>query len=209
MKIVSIIKDSFQEVAPFNWGLTLFCFGCNLKCTCCKGYNYEMVTDKNNIVGDAKVLIDKNITPIHDTVVFLGGEPTIHGESLIESLQYCKSKGLKTKIFTNGINSSLVKKINEMELCDSWSVDLKCTSNTIESLGVTNQAYFRPLLRTILNIIKHKLPLEIRTTLHEDNMEDKDKLSEIGNNIINKYKIKSPNTYSKYIIQKDFRQFLK
>ena len=46
MKIVSIIRDSFIECAPFTWGISLFSFGCNLKCDFCKGYNYETVTNE-------------------------------------------------------------------------------------------------------------------------------------------------------------------
>ena len=74
MQIVNFIKDSTIECSPFNWGLTLFSYGCNFKCKMCRGYNYEKVTDKANIIGEARAIIEENITPLHDCVVFLGGE---------------------------------------------------------------------------------------------------------------------------------------
>ena len=207
MKIVNVIVDSFIECAPFNWGLTLFSYGCNLSCSMCKGYNYESVTNENNVQGNAIELIKDNITPAHDTVIFLGGEPTIHGDKLIEALQYCKDMNLKTKIFTNGTCSSLVEKINEMKLCDSWSVDLKCTSYTVDSIGDYDSAiYMNALFNTIVNIMGNGLPLEIRTTFHEGNFRDMHDLTKIGNDLINGYKKSNPEVYSKYIVQKDARK---
>jgi pyruvate-formate lyase-activating enzyme len=173
----------------------------------CKGYNYEAVTNENNIIGGAIELIKENITPAHDTVVFLGGEPTIHGDKLIEALQYCKGRNLKTKIFTNGTCSNLVEKINGKNLCDSWSVDLKCTSSTVDSIGDYDSAiYMNSLFNTVMNIMGNGLPLEIRTTLHIDNIRDKDSLIRVGNDLINGYKKSNPGVYSKYIVQKDARK---
>ena len=54
MQIVNFIKDSTIECSPFNWGLTLFSYGCNFKCKMCRGYNYEKVTNKANIIGKIK-----------------------------------------------------------------------------------------------------------------------------------------------------------
>ena len=59
MQIVSIVKDTFIERAPFNWGISLFCFGCNLSCSFCKGYNYESVTNPNNIIGNVIDILEK------------------------------------------------------------------------------------------------------------------------------------------------------
>ena len=60
MQIVNFIKDSTVECSPLKWGLTLFSFGCNLHCKMCEGYNYETVTNKDNIIGEAKDIIFKD-----------------------------------------------------------------------------------------------------------------------------------------------------
>ena len=211
MNIVSIEQDTFAEVAPFTWGLTLFCFGCNLKCKMCQGYNYEQVTDKNNIIGRAKELIDKNVTPFHDTVIFIGGEPTIWGSDLIEALKYVKSKNLHTKIFTNGMKPDVINYINNNKLCDAWSIDYKgIFSNTEEELGISNEEYVNNIWNSIDNVVEHKLPLEIRTTIYDENRKDRDLIEASILEYINIAKKKNGYDYFiKWIEQHDFRKFIK
>lgn len=205
MKIVNYITDSTIECAPFSWGLTLFSYGCNLHCKMCEGYNYEIVTNKDNITDDALTIIDKAITPLHDCVVFLGGEPTIWGNKLMKALMYCKSKGLHTKIFTNGMNPNLVDTINTSKLCDAWSVDFKGLHNIEENFGINGIDYFININKTLLNIMKHELPLEIRTTFFEGNEADREEIIEKQEEVIKNYKERCNNMYAKYIIQEDIR----
>ena len=205
MKIVSYINDSTIECAPFTWGLTLFSFGCNLHCKMCEGYNYEIVTNKDNITNTAIAVIDKVVTPLHDCVVFLGGEPTIWDNKLIKALMYCKSKGLHTKVFTNGMNPNLVEIINEMKICDAWSVDFKGLHNIKENFGIEDIDYFININKTLLSIMKHELPLEIRTTFFEGNEDDREEIIEKQEEIIRNYKEKCNGVYAKYIIQEDIR----
>jgi len=210
MKIINFIKDSTSECAPFSWGLTLFCYGCNLCCEMCKGYNYEKVTNRDNIIGSAIDIISQNITPIHDCVVFIGGEPTVWGESLKEALRYCHEHNLKTKIFSNGVNTDLIKEINEEGLCDAWSIDFKGVSHLEEQIGMKGIEYSIKLDDTLTNIIEHKLPLEIRTTFYEGNEKDKEQIiSTVEGHFINPYKKENPTIYAKFIEQYDMRDLLK
>ena len=205
MKIVSHISDSTIECAPFTWGLTLFSYGCNLHCKMCEGYNYEIVTNKDNITDDAIPIIEKAITPLHDCVVFLGGEPTIWGDDLIEALKYCKTKRLHTKIFTNGMKPDVVEKINDLKLCDAWSVDFKGLHNIKGNFGIDDIDYFININKTLLNIMKYELPLEIRTTFFEGNEADRGEIIEKQEEIIKNYKERCNNVYANYIIQEDIR----
>lgn len=200
MKIVNIIKDGFMECAPFNWGLVLFCYGCNFNCEMCKGYNYEYVTNEKNIIGNAIDLIDKNLNPTHDCVVFLGGEPLVHKDKLISALDYCKNyKGLKTKIFTNGYDSEYVDIINYLNLCDSWSVDMKAARNVEDVIGIKikDEDYLNNIHKTLTNIIAHKLPLEVRTTITDSNRKQEKDIK----NLVSSLGVQ-------HIIQKDFRDNL-
>lgn len=206
MQIVNFIKDSINECAPFNWGLTLFSFGCNLHCKMCDGYNYEKITNKNNILGNAIDIINKNITPMHDCVVFIGGEPTIWKDDLIKSLEYCHNKGLKTKIFTNGMLPDVVKEINKLKLCDAWSVDFKGINNILEQFGIDDNKYKNNLSETLFNITDNNLPLEIRTTFFDGNILDKKEIIKLGEDFIKKYN--KYGHYAKYIEQKDVRDIV-
>lgn len=209
MQIVNYIIDSFNECYPFNYGLTLFSHGCNLHCKMCKGYNYEQVTDKKNIIGNAKDIIDKNITPLHDSVIFLGGEPTIWGDKLIECLKYCHDKGLKTKIFSNGMLPSIISKINKDKLCDAWSIDFKGLNNTKEEFGIELNHYLNNVMASIKDIQNNSLPLEIRTTFYDGNKEDElDIETFVYYDIIEPYKNKNPDLYIEYIKQYDVRNIV-
>ena len=203
MQIVNIIKDSTIECSPFNWGLTLFSYGCNFKCKMCRGYNYEKVTDKANIIGEARAIIEENITPLHDCVVFLGGEPTIWGAELIGALRVCHAKGLKTKIFSNGYNYELIEEINSQSLCDAWSIDFKGLNNIQEQFGVPASNYLINVDYSINDIAGRNLPLEIRTTFYDGNEEWKKDIEDyVKEKYLDKYKS------IKYIEQEDVRDLI-
>lgn len=209
MKIVNFVQDSMNEAAPFDWGLTLFSYGCNLHCKMCEGYNYEKVTNKENIIGNAEEMIENKITPVHDCVIFLGGEPTIWGDSLKRALKLCHSLGLKTKIFTNGMLPQMVQEINAEGLCDAWSVDFKGISNMESMVGMKSFEYSTNIDDTIKDIQSYGLPLEVRTTFFEGNeKERKDIIEAVMSTFIVPYREKFPNLYIKYIEQEDVRGIL-
>lgn len=209
MDIVNIVKDSFIESAPFNWGISLFSFGCNLQCSFCKGYNYETVTNRNNIIGDALTILKNEVKPCHDCVIFIGGEPTIWGDDLLAALTWCQSRGKKTKIFSNGYNYKLVQRINSLGLCDAWSIDYKGLKGKVGNyIGVDGEKYYDNMMESIQNIIQHNLPLEIRTTYFEGNIEDKENIRKEVDKIKEYMDNNSYHNYFKYFEQKDFRENL-
>lgn len=206
MKIVSIARDSFIESSPFNWGLSLFSFGCNLQCSFCKGYNYETVTNQDNIIGDVIDILEVEVNPCHDCVIFIGGEPTIWGDSLISALEWCHKHNKKTKIFSNGYNYELISKINSLGLCDAWSIDFKGTRENVGSyIGVNGDMYYSLVKKSIYDIINYNLPLEIRTTYFVDNIKDKDKIRVEIQKIEKYMKDNNFSSYYKYFEQDDFR----
>lgn len=203
MQIVNFIKDSTTECSPFSWGLSLFSFGCNFHCKMCEGYNYETVTNKDNIIGEAKDIILKNITPMHDCVVFIGGEPTIWGEDLKEALRFCHQGGLKTKIFSNGFNKELIEEINNEKLCDAWSIDFKGLNNIQEQFGVPASDYLLNVGYSINDIANRGLPLEIRTTFYSGNEQWREKIKKyVADNFLCGY------SNVKYIEQEDVRTLI-
>lgn len=124
MKIVSYIVESFLEYED-KISLVLFSYGCNMKCSYC--YNYNFITDYKHIIKEpVETIIDNNITPLTDAIVFLGGEPTIYGDSLLQTAQYVKTKhNLATKLFTNGTNADVVIEGVRTNLFDLVSMDFK------------------------------------------------------------------------------------
>lgn len=164
MNIVEIIKDSWQEYHPYQ-SLVLFSFGCNLKCPRC--YNLEQITNKKNVIGEAIPLMKKHLNPMHEAVVFLGGEPTIWGDKLIDAVSFAKEKGLKTKIYSNGMFPKMVKELLEIDVVDSWSIDIKTIEENIYSvMGVSLylKQYLMNVLTSIDQIQKSRAEIELRTT---------------------------------------------
>ena len=173
------------------------------------GYNYETVTNKNNIIGDVITVMENEVKPCHDCVIFIGGEPTIWGAKLINALEWCHEHGKKTKIFTNGLDYKMVEKINHLGLCDSWSIDYKGLREKVGNyVGVDGEEYYDNSMRSILNVVEHNLPLEIRTTYFSDNLCDKEEIRVKIKEIESVMQEKNFNNYYKYFEQDDFRKNL-
>lgn len=161
--IGSYIIDSFQEYEGEH-SLVLFYVGCNMRCKGC--YNYNLLSNTERLY-DAKELIDKYITPLHTAVVFLGGEPTIH--NIVPDLEYAKSKGLKTKLYTNGLEPYMTYELRGLELLDAISIDFKCIHNCEENIGISDISYRINVGTSIVESVKKidgvkDIDVEIRTT---------------------------------------------
>jgi pyruvate formate lyase activating enzyme len=181
MKIVNVIKESFLEYKDFI-SLVLFCFGCNMKCSYCYNYNYVTNTDNVIIVPIEKIIKD-NITPITDSVIFLGGEPTIYGDKLLETARYSKEKhNLSVKIFSNGSNPPLLIDGAKQGLFDSVSVDFKCYTKNDDITYNGNWNDYISGINLIFDAFeKYNMidKLEIRTTVIPSIEKDVPKIKEI------------------------------
>lgn len=207
MKIVNFIPDSFQEFKP-NWQLVLFCKGCNLCCDGC--YNYKTIMDDNIYVYSAIELIDKYKTKGIDSVVFLGGEPTLYYD-LPELMEHCHSNNLKTKVYTNGQHPEVIKKLCDNSFIDECSIDFKIYSpKNIKHILPKNrrneydETYCKKTTRYVDNIVEcgtilnnHNIKFEFRTTIFDYNRSDVP--------LIENY-IKSVFPNVEHILQKDFNE---
>ena len=197
MKIVGYLHEGFQEYED-HISVVLFSLGCNLKCVGC--YNYDRISNPDSVIGTGVEMIDHLVTPLHDAVVFLGGEPTIWPEGLTEACRHAKSKGLLTKVYTNGYSPPVVRALNDESLVDAYSVDLKAVANVGAILGkaISADEYLTAVNETIDNILLHTVPIEIRTTAWREFPD----ISEVKAYVHERY----PDI--RHIIQKDFRDNL-
>lgn len=197
MEIVSIIKDSFQEYEG-QQSLVLFSKGCCWDCVYC--YNKEQLVDSPKSMGEAKEVIKQNIDPLTDAVVFLGGEPTIWGESLIEAVRYVKSLGLKTKLFTCGSNPDVVLDLLKEDLLDALSMDFKSPPKTFNEITGSNllwDDFIAGFKLIVKRTVESGIDFEIRTTVCEG--LDVDEVEELKKDLF-------PNI--KHIYTNDFRENL-
>ena len=115
------------------------------------------------IIGQAKDIIDQYLNPLHEAIVFLGGEPTIHPD-LPELAGYVKSLGLNRKIYTNGLKPDIIRRLNEESLIDAYSVDFKTIDDSSFLGDISLPDYLKKVTATIEDILDHGISLELRTT---------------------------------------------
>lgn len=164
--VISIVPDSFQEY-PGHHSLVLFCGGCNFSCPEC----YNLNSLSNDPIGDGKILIEKNLTPMHNAVVFLGGEPTLYSYGLQECCKAARERKQKTKIYTNGQRSEVIEKLASRFLLNSLSVDLKGIKNIskIVKTSIQDDIYLTNVDIVVSLGLAYRIDLEIRTPIWNSN----------------------------------------
>lgn len=120
--------------------------------------------DKGSL--DALDIINTKLTPFHEGVVFLGGEPTLWAD-LPDLITQVKQVGLATKLYTNGMNSRMLEQILKSGSLDALSIDLKTLSSQ-EVIGVkcfSELSNYIDAVKDSLDLAyKAGVPLEVRTT---------------------------------------------
>jgi pyruvate formate lyase activating enzyme len=110
---------------PSNMSLVIFTGGCLLRCPYC--HNPEIIDGGDPLtITYIENKIDEACDFI-DAVVITGGEPTMQIEEVHQILDYAKSKGLKTKLDTNGCYPERLHEI--IELVDYVALDVKAPFN--------------------------------------------------------------------------------
>jgi pyruvate formate lyase activating enzyme len=112
-----------------DWGgvvsATLFTGGCDLRCPTC--HNWQLATrprEIDTIAHEELQGILYNKRRWIDGLVITGGEPTIHPE-LPDLIRWIKSYGYKVALHTNGMNSSMLLRLYNELLVDTFCIDVK------------------------------------------------------------------------------------
>ena len=113
---------------PGRLACTVFLSGCNFRCPFC--YSKELVLDqeiKNHPQISEDYFFDflTGKKGLLDGCVICGGEPTIHGEALIEFLRKINKLGFLIKLDTNGTHPEVIKRLIDEKLVDYIAMDIK------------------------------------------------------------------------------------
>ncbi|MFH0955075.1 MAG: anaerobic ribonucleoside-triphosphate reductase activating protein [Candidatus Micrarchaeota archaeon] len=145
----------------------VFVPGCNLSCGYC--FSGEMVTrpmslpriSKKDVLG---FMFDKKNEV--KAVVVTGGEPTLHGQRLMNFLEECQNGGLLTRIETNGTNPFLIRTLVERDLVDSIALDLKAPLYPEKYLAATNKSALVAKIKKSVFLVMHAgIDYEFRTVV--------------------------------------------
>ena len=129
--LIGFKNDCFQEFKD-EISLVLWCYNCNWHCKWCS--LKSIIYKKSNIINIDYLDVIKNHTEIETAVVFLGGEPTLYPQGLIDGCKLSRELNLKTKIYTNGTNLDILLYLIKEKILDAVSIDYKFYSFNIEDI---------------------------------------------------------------------------
>jgi pyruvate formate lyase activating enzyme len=160
----------FQKFSVIDYPKKISCIiflkGCNFRCPYC--YNKQLVLpellDTQPTIPQTEVFefLEKRRKLI-DGVVITGGEPTIHGQDLIDFIKNIKEKDYLIKLDTNGSNPKILKKLLDAQLLDYVAMDVK---QVFEKYDLFTKTSIDDIKES-LNILKNSsVDREFRITTH-------------------------------------------
>lgn len=169
LPITSITPFTFQDY-PEHTACILWFSGCNMACSYC--HNPELVKGELAKLPPAQVVeFLESRKGLLEGVVLSGGECMMSAQ-LPEFARYLKSLGFKVKVDTNGTNPDILEEMLGEQLIDYVALDYKAPPDLFQSItGFDGYALFE---RSLKLLIASGIPLEIRTTVHADLLDEED-----------------------------------
>ena len=170
---------------PGKIACMVYTIGCNFRCPYC--HNPELVDETvETKISEAEVFafLERRKTML-DAVVITGGEPTMHGQKLLNFIHKIKAMGFLVKLDSNGTNPDFLKKAIEQGLVDYIAMDIK------SPLSKYSQTVARPVdvaaIRKSIHLLILLPPVspikyEFRTTVVKSMLSHAD-FEEIGREI--------------------------
>jgi len=140
-----------------------------MRCKYC--YNPDIVNSKSGLytIEDLCSFLMKRVGLL-DGVVLSGGEASLH------DLEYvCKciaDLGFNIKLDTNGSNPNMIKTLLNQKLLDFVAIDFKSTKDKFYEITKSN--YYNKFLESLHLLKNSAIEYEVRTTLHEDLLDEDD-----------------------------------
>ena len=154
-------KDHLSCVVWFN--------SCNMRCQYC--YNPDIVIAKAGLytIEDLLIFLNKRVGLL-DAVVLSGGEATIH--DLKNICKEISKLGFKIKLDTNGSHPNQLKELIENNLLDFVAIDFKSTKDKFKEITKSN--LYNEFLESLKILNNSSIEYEVRTTLHNDLLNEED-----------------------------------
>ena len=180
---MSINKENSLESAKVVYDITRFTHldypdhlacvvwfsGCNMRCDYC--YNKDIVFAKDGIYSYNDVLdFLKTRVNLLDAVVLSGGEATSH--DLVDFCKQIKELGFLIKLDTNGTNPHAINELLDLNLLDFIALDYKAPKDKF--LKITHSNKYDEFSNTLDMLLASPIDFEVRTTLHNDLLNEDD-----------------------------------
>lgn len=148
----------------------VFFAGCPLNCVYCS--NHAQLNDGKHV--DLTSIEDQitESSKFVDSVVFSGGEPTMHAEALEALIDYARSLGLKTAVHTNGYYPKVLEELLAAGKLDGVMLDIKApfVGGRYGGIVRASSPYFIVRIEMALKALSQMKPAfyEVRTVVFKD-----------------------------------------
>jgi len=197
LDLAGLLNSSIDH--PGHVSLNIYLPYCNYHCIGC--HNNEIAKGVFEPIPYEKLYWELDNNFIADMVIITGGEPTLHGDNLLELIKLIKSKrgDLIIRVDTNGSNPNVMKKI--YGYVDGFAIDIKSPPFEIKKYEYTIRARYH-----MENLIKSvKIASEKEYTIYRTvkypwlSNEDLDKIK----NFVKEYGKDKPHYVNPYYEVKD------
>lgn len=169
LPITSITPFTFQDY-PEHTACILWFSGCNMACGYC--HNPELVKGELAKLPPRQVLdFLESRKGLLEGAVLSGGECTL-SPALPEFACYLKSLGYLVKIDTNGTNPDMLERLLTERRVDFIALDFKAPE--IKFAAITGSDQYDRFERSLALVCRAEIPVEIRTTVHADQLDTGD-----------------------------------
>jgi len=176
-----------ESMSTIDWygmvSMVVFCAGCNFRCQYCQ--NSALIPMDSGEDVNLYYIMDriKKNRLVLDSIVFIGGEPTLQPDAVIECAKLAKEIGLKVMLNTNGTNWENLRKILYSGYIDRVALDVKAPPETDEyRIFSDNPIGTIWSVDTCLKVCKRLgIEMEVRTTVAPDISDSPDYIRKIAN----------------------------
>ncbi len=160
----------FIESSLLEWegcvSCVLFLPFCNLRCRYCHAGHLLDPAGLPTIRRDEALSYMRQNRQWLDGAVITGGEPTLHGEELLELVAEIRAAGLRVMVETNGTRPEWVQRLLVEGQLDAIAMDVKAPLDAVSYRAVTGRAVDVEAVRESLeSIVASGLPHEFRITV--------------------------------------------
>jgi len=161
----------FIESSLLEWegkiASVVFLPNCNLRCHYCHAAHLILHPERIESLDRARILeyMRRQIDWL-DGVVITGGEPTLHGEELLDLIGEFRAVPLKVMIETNGTRPEWTERLMKEGFLDAIAMDFKAPLTADDYARVAGvEVNIGDIRRSIVLIKQSGLPHEFRITL--------------------------------------------
>jgi pyruvate formate lyase activating enzyme len=140
-----------------------------MRCLYCYNNHIVLSSKGKYTINDLLVFLKKRVGRL-DAVVLSGGEASIH--NLVFICEHIKALGFKIKLDTNGLKTKLIQQLLEKKLIDYCALDFKAPQSKFKHITKTDA--YEHFLNTLQLFVEHDFDFEVRTTVHEDLLNEDD-----------------------------------